>query len=367
MQRKKILYITSGSTPYRKSFFNAFAEIADLTVLYERQASLEREWVIEQDERPGLTEIVMRSWLAFKTCAFCPEVITYLKKNSYDHIIIGGYSTPTAMLAILWLRLHKKKYVLNADGGLLKPESPVMRKMKTFFISGADKWLSTGTATTEYFLYYGARKEDVFVYPFTSVGCSDVLSQPLDRKHKDAIRNDLGMAEERIILCVGQFIHRKGIDVLMQACTGIDSSVGVYVVGGVPTEEYLRMKEELGLTNVHFVGFMQKEQLQQYYLAADLFVLPTREDIWGLVINEALAKALPVVTTDRCVAGLELVINGENGYIVPVEDAAAVSKAINACFRSDEVLDTMAQNALKSITYYTFESMAKVHLDIVSC
>lgn len=61
------------------------------------------------------------------------------------------------------------------------------------------------------------------------------------------------------------------------------------MVGGEPTEDYLQMRASLGLDNVHFVGFQKKEALSRYYRAADLFVLPTREDIWGLVINEAMA------------------------------------------------------------------------------
>ena len=60
---------------------------------------------------------------------------------------------------------------------------------------------------------------------------------------------------------------------------------------------------ENDLTNVHFVGFKTKEQLEDYYRAADLFVLPTREDIWGLVVAEAMAYGLGVITTNRCNAG----------------------------------------------------------------
>ena len=80
--------------------------------------------------------------------------------------------------------------------------------------------------------------------------------------------------------------------------------VGIYIVGGEPTEDYLQMRASLGLDNVHFVGFQKKEALSRYYRAADLFVLPTREDIWGLVINEAMAYGCLLYTSraDRVVA-----------------------------------------------------------------
>ena len=80
----------------------------------------------------------------------------------------------------------------------------------------------------------------------------------------------------------------------------------------------------MNLNNVHFIDFKNKDTLKEYYHVADVFVLPTREDIWGLVINEALAYGLPVITTDKCMAGLEMIENGKNGYIIPVNDVKKI-------------------------------------------
>ena len=79
-------------------------------------------------------------------------------------------------------------------------------------------------------------------------------------------------------------------------------------------KEYINYISEHQLTNVFFFDFMNKELLFKYYQISDLFVLPTREDIWGLVINEAMANGLPIITTDKCVAGKELI--NDNGYII---------------------------------------------------
>ena len=63
---------------------------------------------------------------------------------------------------------------------------------------------------------------------------------------------------------------------------------------------------------MHFIAFQEKEMLEKYYIAADVFILLTRGDVWGLSINEAMANALPVITTDRCIAGIELVEQNGN-------------------------------------------------------
>lgn len=165
----------------------------------------------------------------------------------------------------------------------------------------------------------------------------------------------------KIAITVGQFIHRKGFDVLLNAWTKCSKECNLYIIGAEPTEEYLDIKKKLRLENVYFEGFKTKKELKCYYQAADLFVLPTREDIWGLVVNEAMANGLPVITTDKCVAGLELIKNGFNGYIVPANNASLLSKKINQLIEDDELRRKMAINSLNTISEYTIENMAKVH------
>ena len=95
-------------------------------------------------------------------------------------------------------------------------------------------------------------------------------------------------------------------------------------------------------------------------------MLPTREDIWGLVVNEAVAFGLPVVTTDRCIAGNEIIQDGVNGVIVKansVEDfKAGVEYALSSKFKNEFNRSDAISIALK----YTIENMAKTHADIFS-
>ena len=123
------------------------------------------------------------------------------------------------------------------------------------------------------------------------------------------------------------------------------------------------MRQALDLSNVHFVGFQSKDALAEYYRSADLFVFPTREDIWGLVVQEAMAYGLPVVTTDKCVAGLELIEPGLNGYLVPGENVPALGDAVEQALSGD--LAGMGRAALETIRPYTIEAMAKFHGDLL--
>lgn len=359
----KVLYIVNVPAPYMVNYFNELGKYCDLTVIFEKDRSTERDKSWLDFQCVNFKPIILKGISTAVDMAFAPQIVRYLKKGKYDFIFISNMASLTGIMAITYLKLRKIPYFLESEGGFAKDGKGFKEKFKRFLMRGAEKYFSTTPVGDEYFLQYGANADQLVKYPFTSIYDSDILENAPSDEEKQSLRKELGIKEEKVIISVGQFIHRKGYDVLLNAGRSIPSNVGVYIIGGEPTEEYLKMKSDYGLDNFHFVGFCNKEQLSKYYKAADLFVLPTREDIWGLVINEAMAYALPVITTDRCIAGLELVKNDENGYIVAVEDAAALADRINYVINSNDLLKQMGKNSAERIKWYTFESMAKVHID----
>lgn len=362
---KRVLFLTNYPAPYRVHFFHELARYADVTVLFsdrkEDQTHRSSQWFVE--EAGGFLRIQLEKRVKTKGGRhLCLDVIHWLKQP-WDAIVLCGYSSPTVMLSMAYLKLKRIPFWMEVDGGLIRKDSRGKYWFKKLLVGSASKWLSTGKNTTEYLVHYGAKREAVWEYPFTSLHTGDMPEKALSLEEKKALRQELGIKSEKMILSIGQFIHRKGFDILLQSADKLPPDVGIYIVGGQPTEEYQQMSRELGLSNVFFEGFMKKELLLKYYQAADLFVLPTREDIWGLVINEAMAYSLPVITTDRCVAGLELVENGVNGYIVPVEDPEALAQKINAVFSRD--WEKMGHASREKIKPYTIENMAKKHLEIL--
>lgn len=353
----RVLWLTNIPSPYRVAFFNELGKQCDLTVLFERKASEERDESWKQINTDHFQAVFLPGKPIGVAEALCPSVIQYLTR-AYDKIVVTNFSDPTGMIAIQWLKLRRIPYCLESDGAFPGSGTGLKERVKRRIIAGAAQYFSTASIHDDYYRLYGAPADRIVRYPFTSVHAKDVLPEPVDTEQKAALRTALGMTEQHIVVSVGQFIHRKGYDILLKACGMMDQRIGIYIIGGKPTEEYLNMVRDLHLSNVHFVGFKVKDALEQYYMAADAFVLPTREDIWGLVINEAMAKGLPVVTTDRCVAGLEMIKNGSNGMIVPVEDARAIAQAITAVIDRPD----MAQQALETARQYTIENMAGVHI-----
>ena len=360
---KRVLFLTNYPSPYRVRFFDELGKDMDVTVLYSDRVEdmKHRNAAWFEEGRHGFQAVRLTPKLRLGRRYLCFDVLPWLKKD-FDAIVVCGYSSPTAILAMAWLRLHKVPFYMEVDGGLIRQDSKLKHFVKKSLVCLADRWISSGEHTTRYLVHYGAKEERVFRYPFTSLHEADILKSPLSQEEKEAFRMVLGVTEKHMILAIGQFIHRKGFDVLLHAAKDLDPDVGIYIVGGETTDEYRKLREALGLYNVHFLEFQKKERLALLYKAADLFVLPTREDIWGLVINEALAYGLPTITTDRCVAGLELIEDGVNGYVVPVSDAEALAEKIRAVLVAD--LTEMGEAALEKVRPYTLENMARTHVEI---
>jgi glycosyltransferase involved in cell wall biosynthesis len=361
----KVLFLTNIPSPYRVDFFNELGKYTDLTVLYELRSAADRndEWNRDGIER-SYEEIYLPPLIKSTSSAFCPRVNKYLKKGRYDHIILGGYSTPTGMYAIQTLRRRKISYILNSDGGFAGTgENRIKHDIKKYFISRASAYLSSGALSDEYLEYYGADTKRIFRYPFSSMKERDICKKLPDDGEKTELRNRLGFTGDKIIVSVGSFIRRKGFDILIEAAHILHDSYDIYVVGGECTPEYRSTVEKYGLKKIHFIPFMKDNELHACYRAADLFVLPTREDIWGLVINEAMAAGLPVITTVRCGAGMELI--PDKRFIVPTEDSDALAVCISELMENDALRKDTARRNLEIIQQYSIENMARVHAEIL--
>lgn len=345
----RVLFTTNLPSPYRVDFFNELGKRVELTVLYERSAAKDRHRMWLNRTATTYEEVFLRGLSMGGDSGLCFGILKWLRGRKYDLVIVGGWSTPTGMLAIQYLSITDQPFLLNVDGGQLRAESTLVYKIKKYFIGRATAWLSTSKASDEYLTYYGASQENIYRYPFSSIRDHRILQAPLYGEAKVELRNRLGMKENRVIVSVGRFIPGKGFDWLIRACSRLQSDVGVYIIGGEPTGEYIRLREDYGLRNVHFVEFKPEEELADYYKAADVFVLPTRGDVWGLVINEAMANGLPVVTTTKCVAGLELIEDGVNGYLVNVEDENSLVNRLEVLMNDEGLRLTMQKANLRKI------------------
>lgn len=348
----RILFITNIPSPYRVNFFNLLNEENEVFVLFERPSDSDRNKLWQKDNKYKFK---------YKINVSNKELINTIKEYRNDKIIITNYSEHKERIAILYMKLHKIPYYIEIDGGIIKKDNFIKGKIKRFLLSNAHGYFSPSKNADNYLINYGAAKEIINRYNFSSLNKKDILEKTVSREEKEKIRKKLKIKEENVVIGVGSFTKRKGFDLLIKAAPKINKKTGVYIIGGEITDEYKELIRNYNVENVHFIKFLSKEAINEYYKAADIFVLPTREDIWGLVINEAMSFGLPVITTDNCLAGLALIKNGENGYIIPVDSYVDIYKNVNKILDNNKLKEKMSENNLKKITNYTIEDMVEKH------
>lgn len=353
----KILYFTNVPSPYTVDFLNELSNKNDVTVLFDYGNDDKRNnsWYVKNNYKFKHVNL--------KNLAFF-QLHNILKEN-FDIYVIGTYACINGAILNLLLKKQNKKFFINADGGFIdENDSFLSRNLKTFFISKASYYISSGKETDKYLIHYGANKRNIYHIPFTSLRSKDILDKPLDLIEKQAIRENHGYKYSKIFVSVGSLIHRKGFDILIEAIKKINNnSVGFIIVGEGPEEDNLKkLCKSYNLHNVEFVGYCDKEATFEYMKMADSFVFTSREDIWGLVINEAMANGLPVISSSKVNAAKELI---EKGYIYEVNDINSLCSLIK------EVVDMSYQkeykignNNLAIIKDYTIENMANTHNDI---
>ncbi len=362
----KVLYVCNFESPYRIDFWNELTKYCDVTVLFtetkDQQVERNERWF--KDKKYLFHAFMLKQTKLPAGKHICLDVISYVKDPAYDLIIFHPYSPVSCMYGIWYCIRHKIPYLINSDGGFAKDGKGLSERVKKYLISHAYAYTSTAKLTDDYLAFYGGNRERMFRYTLTTVREKDIERAPASDIEKETYRKKHSISETKVMITVGNMIPRKGFDLLLKAALNIDKSVGIYIIGGRPIDTYKLFCKENNLYNVHFLDFMDKDILKEYFRASDLFVLPTREDIWGLVVVEAMSCGLPVITTDKCIAGMELIEQGKNGYIYPVNDINQLAEYVNCFFNDREMLEEASREAIERILDVTIETMALRHFEI---
>ena len=169
------------------------------------------------------------------------------------------------------------------------------------------------------------------------------------------------------MLFVGRMEPLKGVDILIRAAgvVDLDTTITVLVAGGDPeadqstTAALVELASELGIGDqVQFVGTLPREQLPLYYQAADVCVVPSYYESFGLVAVEALASGTPVIATR--VGGLQYTVrDGQTGYLVSWRCPEPFAERMETLLENDELRGRFAAAAPESVRRFSWDLVAE--------
>jgi glycosyltransferase involved in cell wall biosynthesis len=170
------------------------------------------------------------------------------------------------------------------------------------------------------------------------------------------------LAGKRVVLYVGYFMARKGLTDLITAFQAVATRNDILaLVGSGPEETRLRCLSQHD-KRILFPGHLEGAEKTSWYKAADLFVLPTLHDPWGLVVNEAMAFGLPVIVTDA--AGCTDLVR-ENGLVVTAGNPDSLATALGQLLPDAELRQEMGERSQVIISKYTVENASDAFLQAI--
>lgn len=344
---KKVLYISNIEVPYRVRFFNELAAHCDLTVLYERKKSSNRNDQWAKSEKHNYRIKYLRGISVDPEKAFSFGILREIF-SGYDYIIVGCYNSPVQMMAILVMRLFHIPYFLNLDGEPFLDGRGLKAKLKRFFLTGAEKYLVAGEKAAESLRKITGDRE-IIPYYFSSLSEEEISINRA--RSQGRVRNDT-------ILVIGQFFAYKGMDVALEAAQ-MDLSMRYKLVGmGSRTEQFVKDHEIP--ENVEIIPFLQKEELEREYQSCAMLVLPSRQECWGLVINEAASFGMPIVSTWGSGAAVEFLADAYPEYLAKPADAEELLRCIRKLLESD-TKEAYSGTLLEKSKKYSIERSVQAH------
>jgi glycosyltransferase involved in cell wall biosynthesis len=289
---------------------------------------------------------------------------------AFDALWVHGYASVNSLHAILAANALGIPVLLRAESWLAdRPRSLSTLLAKQLFFRllrpAIAATLPIGSRNRDYWAHYFGPAMPQFLMPYAVDNAW--FAQRTAAADPSQLRAQLQLTPGRpVILFASKLQTRKHADHLLEAyarlCATAPNPLPYLVIVG-DGEERPRLEararqisQDLALEGVYFAGFRNQSELPTFFALADVFVLPSRHEPWGLIVNEAMASGCAVVVSNEVGAHADLVTDGVEGFVFPVGDIDALASALARVLSSPEQTQRMRQAAQARISSWDFEA-----------
>jgi len=314
---KKILILTNILSPYRVPLFNRLhkEDEVEVYVCALNDEEENRNWGNSDNDVRFDYEILgglhKYIWNYEYPLHLNYGLLRVLRNEKPDVILTSGYEQPAYWLAALYSKIRNKRFVTYM--GTHKGSTGVDGYLKTFakrkYLEWVDAVVSHGTKTSSYLKKLSVEENKIHE-GFNTVDMKKFRNETIQNKNYKQV----GGSEKVEYIFIGQFIKRKGIFELIREWPTRDRSISLKMVGSGPM--FNRVKNyvnERGIDNIKFEGNVKRKEIYKFYRSADILVMPSLKEVWGLVVNEALASGLFVISSIRAGCTTDIIREGFNG------------------------------------------------------
>jgi len=295
-RQPRVLWLTNLPAPYRFPIWSRMAEFTDMKVAFLLGQNNWRNWSVPEGQTWRHEYLSLKS-INVKEYDLIPSIrgVNKLLQN-VDVLVLGGWETPFYIRAMLKAKKQNIRviqfYESTADSQRMK--NALIRKIRSAMISKADFIVTIGLSSTKAVKAMGINSEKILT-----------LFNPVDVSWFDSFaksHRNLGITGHHFIYA-GQLIERKNIEIILRSFAEIRNDGDTLTIAGDGTldQALKNLAVSLGIReSVLFAGRLSQEDLGRLYAASNTLILASTNEVWGLVVNEALASGLHVVVSDKC-------------------------------------------------------------------
>lgn len=349
----RIVLITNHPPPFRIPIYHRIARMPDveLRVIFCSAREPNRQW-----ELPPLQfkHVFLKERFVTRGSNFIhnnPDVITTLMRLAPDVIVTTGFN-PTYLYAFGYAVAKGIPHIPMTDGTATSEEalSRWHKVIRRLVYSRSQAFIAASKGGMELYQSYGIPPESCF----QSCLCID----------NETFQRDAEPVEKKydFIFC-GRIVQDKNplfaLDVARGAAQKLGRKVSILFVGTGEQEEDVKahVRSLAEWVEADFNGHADQHELPALYASARIFLFPTARDVWGVVANEACAAGLPVIVSPHAGVVGELIVDGVNGFVRPLDVQEWVSSAV-PLLTDSSLYQRYAEHSLALVSRFTFDHAA---------
>jgi glycosyltransferase involved in cell wall biosynthesis len=294
-----------------------------------------------------------------------PYIIQDIYKFKPHIIFASGFSMWT-IIAVIFKPWGKWKIVIVYDGSSPNvdyQDSPIRSWLRSKLVKLADACITNSNGGKNYLTkVIHAREDQVYCQPYQVPEAQTLLklvkdNQPINETKPGNI----------VFLFIGKLILRKGLEFLLKACKILQSwgyfNYTLMVLGeGTLRDELVAYSEQHNL-NVQWIGWVDYGLIGSYFQNADVFVLPTLEDTWGMVVLESMVFGKPVLCSHLAGAS-EMIVDDVNGYLFNPKEPEELAKLMRKFIDNPDLISSMGEASQQLIAQHTPEAAAQFLIEV---
>lgn len=358
-RRTRVVVVTNIPVPYRIPVYERLAQDAslDLVVIYCSGSEPDRSWRLGVGDYRQIYLKQRFLKVAGRFIHVNPDVWSQLNALRPDVVITTGYN-PTHLVAFAYAKLRGLAHIVMTDGTWHSERgySWVHRLVRKVVFAGSGAFVGASQGSFDLLASYGVSADRMF----KSHLCAD----------NAAFEVMTGVHRTFDLMFSGRLVGIKNpmfaLDVAREVATRLGRGVSVLMIGSGDLENEIRQQAAslAGTVNITFPGFIQPAELPRYYASAKVFLFPTSWDPWGVVANEACAAGTPVLVTPEAGVSGDLIKDGLNGWIMPLDVNAWADRCV-ALLTDEALYRTMSEHAKALVQPFNFDAAAKGIADAV--